>query len=49
MGPGLALMMVIPIWMAFKLDLSFAGQMKIQSALAERRTHAQDQEAPRHP
>ena len=37
MGPGLALMMVIPIWMAFKLDLSLAGQMKIQSALAERR------------
>jgi Na+/melibiose symporter-like transporter len=36
MGPGLALILLIPAWMAFKLDLSERGQMQIQQALRDR-------------
>ncbi len=36
MGPGLGLMLAIPAWMAFKLDLSLAGQLKTQQALRTR-------------
>ncbi len=36
MGPGLALIMLIPVWMAFRIDLSYAGQRKIQAALRAR-------------
>lgn len=36
MGPGLGLMLAIPAWMAFKLDLSMAGQLKTQQALRTR-------------
>ena len=37
MGPGLALMLAIPAWIAFKLDLSKDSQMKIQQTLRERK------------
>ena len=36
MGPGLALVMLIPAWMALQLNLSLAGQMDIQKALQAR-------------
>jgi Na+/melibiose symporter-like transporter len=36
MGPGLALILLIPAWMAFKLNLSQQGQMQIQQALQDR-------------
>ncbi len=36
MGPGLALLMIIPIWMSLKLDASLAGQLAVQKALNER-------------
>jgi Na+/melibiose symporter-like transporter len=37
MGPGLALILAIPVWMAFKLNQSKASQLQIQKALRERR------------
>ena len=36
MGPGLALMLIVPIWMSLKLDASLAGQLAVQKALNER-------------
>ena len=36
MGPGLALILLIPAWMAFKLDLSQQGQLQVQQALRNR-------------
>ena len=36
MGPGLALILLIPAWMAFKLNLSQQGQMQVQQALRDR-------------
>ena len=36
MGPGLALILLIPAWMAFKLDLSQQGQLQVQQALRVR-------------
>ncbi len=36
MGPGLALILLIPAWMAFKLDLSQRGQLQVQQALRDR-------------
>ena len=37
MGPGLALFMLVPLWMALKLKLSLAGQLEVQRALQARR------------
>ena len=36
MGPGLAILMVIPIWMSLKLDASLAGQLAVRKALDKR-------------
>lgn len=36
MGPGLALMMIIPIWMSLKLNATMAGQLAVQKALSNR-------------
>lgn len=36
MGPGLALILLIPAWMAFKLNLSQHGHMQVQQALRDR-------------
>jgi len=41
MGPGLALILLIPAWMAFKLNLSQQGQMQVQQALRDRQ-HVRD-------
>ena len=37
MGPGLALMLAIPAWVAFRIDLSMKDQLQIQQALKTRR------------
>ena len=37
MGPGMALMMLVPVWMAFALRLSMAGQREVQQELAAAR------------
>jgi GPH family glycoside/pentoside/hexuronide:cation symporter len=37
MGPGLALFMLVPLWMALKLKLSLAGQLEVQRALQARK------------
>ena len=36
MGPGLALLMLIPVWMAYRLDLSRARHEEVRAALAAR-------------
>ena len=36
MGPGLALLMLIPVWMAFKLKLSRSAHAAVREALASR-------------
>ena len=36
MGPGLALLLVIPAWMAFRIDLNMKSQLEIQQALRSR-------------
>ena len=36
MGPGLAVLMLIPVWMSFKLRVSLAGQLAVRKALHER-------------
>jgi GPH family glycoside/pentoside/hexuronide:cation symporter len=36
MGPGLALMLVIPAWMAFRIDLNMKSQLEIQQTLRTR-------------
>jgi glycoside/pentoside/hexuronide:cation symporter, GPH family len=36
MGPALALLMLIPLWMSLKLNVSMAGHTAVQQALHER-------------
>jgi glycoside/pentoside/hexuronide:cation symporter, GPH family len=40
MGPALALLMLIPLWMSKKLNVSQAGQIAVQRALRERSKQA---------
>jgi Na+/melibiose symporter-like transporter len=40
MGPALALLMLIPLWMSMKLNVSMAGHMAVQRALRERSEQA---------
>ncbi len=37
MGPGLSLVLLIPIWMAFRLRLSAAGHQTVREQLARKR------------
>ena len=37
MGPGLAVIMLLPLWMSLKLQLSHAGHIEVHQALRERR------------
>jgi hypothetical protein len=37
MGPGLALLMLVPLWVSMKLNMSMASQLAVQNALRERR------------
>ena len=36
MGPALALLLLIPLWMSFKLRVSLAGQLAVRQELSER-------------
>ena len=38
MGPGLALLMLVPLWVSLKLNLTMASQLAVQTALQERRS-----------
>lgn len=40
MGPGLALLMIIPVWMSMKLNVSKAGHTAVREALSERADRA---------
>jgi Na+/melibiose symporter-like transporter len=42
MGPGLALMLAIPAWVAFRIDLSMKNQLEIQQALRSRQATPAD-------
>jgi len=35
MGPGLAIIMLLPIWMSFKLNMSHASHLEVRQALSE--------------
>jgi Na+/melibiose symporter-like transporter len=43
MGPGLALILAIPVWMAFKVNQSKASQLQVQKALQERRAQGRQE------
>jgi len=36
MGPALAVLMLIPLWMSLKLKVSLAGQLAVREALTQR-------------
>ena len=36
MGPGLALIMLVPLWMSYKVNMSHASHLAVRQALAER-------------
>tara|TARA_R110002072_G_scaffold136302_1_gene278651 strand:- start:4347 stop:5810 length:1464 start_codon:yes stop_codon:yes gene_type:complete len=36
MGPGLALLMIVPLWVSLKLNMSMASQLAVRTALRER-------------
>ncbi|NCF17627.1 MAG: sugar transporter [Haliea sp.] len=40
MGPGIALLMLIPVWMSYRLDLSLARHKQVREALADQRAGA---------
>ena len=41
MGPGLAIIMLLPVWMSFKVDLSYASQLDVRQALSQRQQIAE--------
>jgi GPH family glycoside/pentoside/hexuronide:cation symporter len=41
MGPGLAIIMLLPLWMSFKVDLSHASQLDVRQALSQRQKIAE--------
>ena len=36
MGPGLAIIMLLPMWMSFKVNMSHAGQLEVRQAISQR-------------
>lgn len=42
MGPGLGLLMIITLWMSFKLRVSLASQLAVQKTLRERSTKVEN-------
>lgn len=36
MGPGLAIIMLLPIWMSFKVNMSHTSQLEVRQALSQR-------------
>ena len=41
MGPGLAIIMLLPMWMSFKLNVSHASQLKVRQTLSQRQQTAE--------
>ena len=40
MGPGLAIIMLLPVWMSFKVNMSHASQLEVRQALSQRQQAA---------
>ena len=45
MGPGLAIIMLLPIWMSFKVDMSHANQLKVRKTLSQREKAAKSSDS----
>jgi GPH family glycoside/pentoside/hexuronide:cation symporter len=41
MGPGLAIIMLLPVWMSFKVNMSHATQLEVRQALSQRQQAAE--------
>ena len=41
MGPGLAIIMLLPVWMSFKVNMSHASQLEVRQALSQRQQAAE--------
>lgn len=41
MGPGLAIIMLLPVWMSFKVNMSHASQLEVRQALSQRQQVAE--------
>ena len=41
MGPGLAIIMLLPLWMSFKIKMSHASQLEVRQALSQRQQLAE--------
>ena len=41
MGPGLAIIMLLPLWMSFKVKMSHASQLEVRQALSQRQQSAE--------
>ena len=41
MGPGLAIIMLLPLWMSFKVKMSHASQLEVRQALSQRQQAAE--------
>ena len=46
MGPGLAVIMLLPMWMSFRLNMSHASQLAVRQALSQRQKTAERAESP---
>ena len=42
MGPGLAIIMLLPVWMSFKVNMSHASQLEVRQALSQRQQAAEN-------
>ena len=45
MGPGLAIIMLLPMWMSFKITMNRASQVKVGQALSRRKQTAKSAES----
>jgi glycoside/pentoside/hexuronide:cation symporter, GPH family len=46
MGPGLAIIMLLPVWMSFKVNVSQASQLDVRQALSQGQQAAESGDAP---
>jgi GPH family glycoside/pentoside/hexuronide:cation symporter len=46
MGPGLAIIMLLPVWMSFKVNMSHDRQLEVRQALSQRQQAAESGDAP---
>jgi Na+/melibiose symporter-like transporter len=45
-GPGLAIIMLLPMWMSFKVNMSHASQLEVRQALSQRQQAAKSGDSP---